>query len=188
MGHVLATLNADRRPLHHRGLDYAIATFFGVCYFGLIALRRAYPVDAHTIVRRFEAAGHTMKAWNRDAPPLAGAAPPQPPLRPVRTSAPSAFAPPKPPVDPRKPRVWFDIVASSAHKGANDTKHSRYQQPLVALGEGLQAAGVYFRASEDYWEDVFHGGHLFQRADEPPDYPADVSDESDESDDDDEED
>ena len=38
MGHVLATLNADRRPLHHRGLDYAIATFFGVCYFGLIAL------------------------------------------------------------------------------------------------------------------------------------------------------
>ena len=27
--HVLATLNADRRPLHHRGLDYAIATFFG---------------------------------------------------------------------------------------------------------------------------------------------------------------
>ena len=51
MGHVLATLNADRRPLHHRGLDYAIATFFGCCYFGLIALRRAYPVDAHTIVR-----------------------------------------------------------------------------------------------------------------------------------------
>ena len=73
MGHVLATLNADRRPLHHRGLDYAIATFFGCCYFGLIALRRAYPVDAHTIVRRYEAAGHTMKAWNRDAPPLAGA-------------------------------------------------------------------------------------------------------------------
>ena len=52
MGHVLATLNADRRPLHHRGLDYAIATFFGCCYFGLIALRRAYPVDAHTILRR----------------------------------------------------------------------------------------------------------------------------------------
>ena len=56
MGHVLATLNADRRPLHHRGLDYAIATFFGCCYFGLIALRRTYPVDAHTIVRRYEAA------------------------------------------------------------------------------------------------------------------------------------
>ena len=65
MAHVLATLNAERRPLHHRGLDYAIATFFGVCYFGLIALRRAYPVDAHTIVRRYEAAGHTMKAWRR---------------------------------------------------------------------------------------------------------------------------
>ena len=65
MGHVLATLNADRRPLHHRGLDYAIATFFGVCYFGLIALRRTYPVDAHTIVRRYEAAGHTRQIAGR---------------------------------------------------------------------------------------------------------------------------
>lgn len=80
------------------------------------------------------------------------------------------FTPP-PPINPLLPRIWFDIVLrNSSTDDPKHPKHSGYQQPLVALGEGLQQLGVYFRASSDYWEDQFHGGHLFRAAarHEPP--------------------